>query len=179
MFTWFRQPARLDHTAAELYGAVVAQARNPAFYAEGGIPDTAEGRYELIVLNLFLVLERLKRTGQGAEDLSRSLLETFVTDMDDNLREMGVGDLSVAKKVKRAAGGVYQRGALYRRALTQGQGAAARAIAEEVAGAARLDLAAAGRLLGYARAADAHLARLSDEACLAGKISFPSPASPA
>ena len=175
MFTWFRQPARLSRTATELYGAVVAQARNPAFYADGGIPDTAEGRYELIVLNLFLVLERLNRAGAAAQDLSRRLIETFVTDMDDNLREMGVGDLSVPRKVKRAAGGIYERGALYRRALTRGEAASEQGICQEFAGAARISSEAAVVLLRYARVADGHLAGLSDETCLAGKISFPHP----
>lgn len=175
MFTWLRQPARPNDTAAELYGAVVAQARNPIFYAEGGIPDTAEGRYELIALHLFLVLERLKRTAKGAEDLRRDLLETFVSDMDDSLREMGVGDLSVPKKVKRATAGLYERGMLYRLALARGEAASEKAISNEIAALAGLDPAVAGRLLGYARASDAHLASLSDETCLKGKVSFPDP----
>ncbi len=178
MFTWFRQPARPNDTAAELYGAVVAQARNPIFYAEGGIPDTAEGRYELIALHLFLVLERLKRTAKGAEDLRRCLLETFVSDMDDSLREMGVGDLSVAKKVKRATGGLYERGMLYRLALARGEAASEKAVRNEIAALAGLDLLATGRLLDYARATEAHLASLSDETCLAGKVNFPNPNAP-
>ena len=117
MLAWLNSRSADDRKAADLYGAVVAQARNPAFYAECGIDDTPEGRYELIVLHLVLVLERLSAIGPAAAGLSRCLVETFVSDMDDSLREMGVGDLTVPKKVKKAAGGLYDRTAEYGAAL--------------------------------------------------------------
>lgn len=173
MFTWFRESTRRQRTASELYGAVVAQARNPAFYADGGIPDTAEGRFELIVLNLFLVLERLKVVAANADDVSRALLETFVTDMDDNLREMGVGDLSVPKKVKKAAAGFYDRAVLFRQVLAAGSGAADQAVISDLGAALGTSEAAGVRLTNYLRAAHTHLAAVTDGDCLAGRISFP------
>lgn len=129
---WSLIPGRrgLSHTASELYGRLVAQAREPAFYARLGVPDTPEGRLELLVLHVVLVLRRLKREGDAGADLGRALAETFVADMDDCLREMGVGDISVAKKVKKAAAALYDRSKDYGRAL---DGADAAALARIVA----------------------------------------------
>jgi cytochrome b pre-mRNA-processing protein 3 len=107
-------PAR---TATELYGRLVAQARSPAFYAGMGVPDTPEGRFELLLLHMALMLRRLQREGQETAQLARALSETFVIDMDDCMREMGVGDLTVAKKVKKAAAALYDRSRDYGKAL--------------------------------------------------------------
>jgi len=82
-----------------LYGAIVAQGRRPVFYAGFGVPDTVEGRFDMVVLHLVLVLGRLRREaggGQLAQDvIAQDLFGAFCRDMDHNLREMGVGDLTV------------------------------------------------------------------------------------
>lgn len=95
--------------ASELYGRLVAAARAPALYADIGAPDTPDGRLEVLVLHMVLVLRRLAAEGPGATELSRALSETFVTDMDDCLREMGVSDIAVARKVKKAAAALFDR----------------------------------------------------------------------
>ena len=117
MLEWLTGRSQSRRTASELYGRVVAEARQPLFYTDLGVPDTPEGRYELVVIALFLVLERLRAEGAEREKLSQQVLEAFVTDMDDCMREMGVGDLTVPKRVKRAAAGFYERAAAYRAAL--------------------------------------------------------------
>lgn len=124
MLSWFRARSANARKAKELYGAVVAMARHPQFYRDYGIPDTLNGRYEMIVLTLFQLLERLRVEGADAEELSRLTLEAFFTDMDDSMREIGVGDLSVSKKVKKAAAGFYERARAYRAALDQDDSAA-------------------------------------------------------
>jgi len=91
----------------------VTLARTPSFYSQFGVPDTPEGRFEAVALMLFMVLERLK-SGPGAQGLLRSTIEAFVTDMDDCMREMGVGDMVVPKRVKRAAAAFYERAGAYR-----------------------------------------------------------------
>lgn len=116
MLQWFRRRAAASRRAEELYGSVVTAARHPAFYKDMGVPDTPEGRFELVALHLFLALEGLKRDPTAAE-FSQRTIETFVTDMDDCMREMGVGDMAVGKKVKRAAAAFYERAGAYRRAL--------------------------------------------------------------
>lgn len=120
MLNWLKSRIKSVDEADRLYGALVAQARTPAFYAHLGVPDTMEGRYELVVLHLFLVLERLRDEGAGADLLSRGTLERFVEDMDDCMREIGVGDLKVPKKVKKAAAGFYERAGQLRPLLSDG-----------------------------------------------------------
>jgi cytochrome b pre-mRNA-processing protein 3 len=139
----------------------VASARQPAFYEAMGVPDTPEGRFELIALHLFLALESLKGRGQTAADLSQRTIESFVTDMDDCLREMGVGDLAVPKKVRRAAAAFYERAAAYRQGLAAVAPADLEAsLASYVfAGTPRND-ASTGRLARYVREA---VARLSSD----------------
>lgn len=117
MFNFFKPRNPTTLLARELYGAVVTQARNPAFYRDYGVPDTPEGRYEMIALHLVLTLDRIAGDTPEAKALQQETLETFVTDMDDAFREMGVGDTTVPKKVKKAAGGVYTRGVAYREAV--------------------------------------------------------------
>lgn len=117
MLDSFRTRAETRRKASEIYGAVVTQARSPRFYADLGVPDTPSGRYEMVALHLSLVLERLRPAGDHASALPRVLVETFVVDMDDSLRELGTGDLAVPKKVRRAAAGLYDRSVSYRTAL--------------------------------------------------------------
>jgi cytochrome b pre-mRNA-processing protein 3 len=175
VLAWFSSRSADDHKAAELYGAVVAQARRPAFYSECGIQDTPEGRYELIVLHLFLLLERLAGAGDEGSRLSRLVIEAFVGDMDDSLREMGVGDLSVPKKVKKAAAGLYDRAAVYRVALRQsGAGALQQNLEDQIPGLSG-NMQSSARLAAYVHRALAHLASLSIESLVAGRASFPVP----
>lgn len=123
MLNWLAKRADVARKAGNLYGAVVAQARQPSFYAGFDIPDTLEGRYEMIVLHLFLVLERLRQAAPDDTNLSRVLIERFVTDMDDCMREIGVGDFTVPKRVKKAAAVLYKRADAYRDALEAGSDA--------------------------------------------------------
>ena len=96
---------RKDTSAAKLYGAIVAQARLPVFYQEFGVPDTLEGRFLVLSLHLFAVLHRLKAEGTvahdwGAGNLAQELIDRFSEDMETVLRELGVSDLSIPKKVR-------------------------------------------------------------------------------
>jgi cytochrome b pre-mRNA-processing protein 3 len=173
MLSWLRTRALDRRKAGELYGAVVTQARNPAFYARMGVPDRPEGRYEMIVLHLFLLLDRLGADAPATNARAREVIETFVTDMDDCLREFGVGDLAVPKKVKRAAAGLYERAAAYRAALVQPDPAVlARSLAEHALPAATQS-AGAIALARYTRRAMVHLQRQTTADLLEGRLSFP------
>lgn len=99
-----------------LYSAIVAAARNPSFYAEWGVPDTLDGRFELIALHAFLAIRRLKQSGDNAA-FAQALFDTMFADIDRNLREMGVGDLSVGRQVKTMAKAFYGRVVAYERGL--------------------------------------------------------------
>lgn len=103
-FNWLRRPSPLKANAEKLYGAIVAQARLPEFYAKLGVPDTLEGRLSVLTLHIFAVLHRLRGEGAdglaSAQDLAQALVDHFSSDMDTVLREMGVSDLKVPKKVR-------------------------------------------------------------------------------
>jgi cytochrome b pre-mRNA-processing protein 3 len=104
-------------TINALYGAIVAQARKPVFYAGFAVPDTVEGRFDMVVLHLVLVLRRLRRDA-GLAKLAQGLFDSFCRDMDHNLREMGVSDLSVPKEMKRLGEAFYGRQRAYEEALS-------------------------------------------------------------
>lgn len=173
MFSWFKGAARNRSIAREIYGAVVAQSRLPELYAVHGIPDTPEGRFEAVAMHLCLVLERLNREGEAGRTLGQLLTETFVTDMDDNMREMGVGDLAVPRRVKKAAAGLYERALRYRGAL--GTGASAGALRETLRDLVLGPDAPAEKADGLAnhlRAVAAGLAGVPGADLLAGRVRF-------
>jgi cytochrome b pre-mRNA-processing protein 3 len=115
MRRWLRpDPARRG--AEELYAAAVAQARRPEFYGRLGVPDTLDGRFELVALHLFLILRRLKAQ-PGSEPVGQALVDRFVEDMDESLRELGAGDLGVGRKVKAMGQALYGRIAAYEAGL--------------------------------------------------------------
>lgn len=159
----------------DLYDAIVAQARTPGFYRELQVPDTIEGRFELIVLHIALVLDRLGRQGAAGQQLAQSLTESFVTDMDDTLREMGISDLGVPRRVKKAAAALYERGQAYASSLQARQAPPdplAAALSEHVYAGARAGLAPE-QLAGYVREAGALLDQQPASGLLAGQIAFP------
>jgi cytochrome b pre-mRNA-processing protein 3 len=149
---WLRpDPAR--QTAEQLYAALVAQARRPEFYRELGVPDTLDGRFELVALHTFLALRRLK-SGAGASDARQALVDIFVDDMDASLREMGAGDLGVGRRVKAMAQALYGRIAAYEAGLAGSEQALISALRRNVYGTAAdpaPDLAKLEKLASYVR----------------------------
>jgi cytochrome b pre-mRNA-processing protein 3 len=166
--------ARTDmrRKAGKIYGVIVTQARRPSFYADLGVPDTPSGRYEMVVVHLVLVLERLRSAPGAGADVPRLLVEAFIADMDDSLREMGTGDLTVPKKVRRAATGLYERSVAYQGALAANDGAALAAVLREHT-YTDADAQFAPRLAGYVQAAAAALAATGAEDVAAGSFGFP------
>lgn len=131
------------HTEA-LYNRVVEIARQPAFYEEGGVPDTAEGRFEVITLHMILAIRQLNSEGVKGKVAGQALFEHFFKDMDYAMREMGIGDTTIGKKVRAMAEVFYGRFKAYAKASDAGdfaalQQAISRNIfdAEETCGAVR------------------------------------------
>jgi len=158
-----------------LYGAIVAQARQPALFVDYGVPDTLDGRFDMIVLHTVLVLRRLRGEPAPTGERAQALFDLFMADMDRSLREMGVGDTTVPKRIKRMAEAFYGRLGAYVGALDAGdRPALAAALARNVHpdGA---DAALAGRLARYAEAAAAALAVAAPGDILAGRVEFPDP----
>lgn len=170
----FRRSLHTD-SIATLYGAIVAQARSPAFYLEFGVPDTLEGRFDLIVLHLVLVLRRLGGAGDRGAELGQRLFDAFCRDLDGNLREMGVGDLAVPKRMRRFAEAFYGRQAAYLAALAADDPRDfEKALARNILQVEGVD-DRAGRLARYARAAARRLDAQDDAGLFGGVSDFPNP----
>jgi cytochrome b pre-mRNA-processing protein 3 len=163
-------------TIETIYGTIVAQAREPVFYQALGVPDTVDGRFDMVLLHLWLVLRRLRRVG-GGEDLSQALFDHFCRDMDANLREMGVGDLTVPKRMKKFGEAFYGRTAAYDAALEQGRQALAGALGRNILNSH--DASRAAPLADYVDAAIAALEGVDAEALRQGAWRFPAPKVPA
>jgi cytochrome b pre-mRNA-processing protein 3 len=172
-FNHFRKPRLPPRGTIEaIYGMIVTQAREPLFYRDLGVSDTVNGRFDLLILHLWMVLRRL-RPMEGGEGLSQTLFDRFCADMDANLREMGVGDLTVPKRMQAFGEAFYGRAAAYDRALTEGAEPLAQALCKNILNGAQIDNAR--RLSAYTGTAIAELAAQDDAALLAASWSFPSP----
>lgn len=163
------RPARARGQA--LYRAVIAQARTPELYRTLGAPDTYEGRFELYVLHLALVLRRLKRQGSEAEEVSQATFDAFVSGLDAGLREMGVGDISVGRKMRKLGEAAYGRFKGYDEALAVDDGTLAAMLRRTVF--AGDEAAEVMGLAEYARAADAALGDTPLAAVIDGELRWP------
>lgn len=114
------RPAPEAVAAQSLLTWVVGEARRPDYYIEGGVADTVDGRFDLMMLQLFLMLRRLKAEGPAGQEMAQRLLDAAFSHLDEALREMGVGDLSVPKKMKAMAEAYRGRAAAYEAALETG-----------------------------------------------------------
>jgi cytochrome b pre-mRNA-processing protein 3 len=172
IFRWFA-PASREASIASLYGAIVAQARRPAFYQIYRVPDTVTGRLEMIMLHAVLVLHRLQGESAAGRELGQDLFDRFCSDMDDNMREMGVGDLMVPRKMRRIGEAFYGRQAAYGAALaaTHNEPLTATLARNVFAGSSEGDGAA--RLAAYSRRAVCALT--AQDRFEHGEISFPDP----
>lgn len=132
--------------AEALYGRIVVQARKPVFYEKFGVPDTIDGRFDLVVLHAFLVLRRLGMGETTTEKLRQELFNAMFMNMDSSLRELGVGDLSVGKRIKKMATAFYGRVEAYEMPMSTSDGVVlAEAIARNLfRGAATKEGAASG-----------------------------------
>jgi len=172
-FNHFRKPRLVPRGTIEtIYGMIVTQAREPLFYRDLGVPDTVKGRFDLLVLHLWMVLRHL-RSVMGSTELAQGLFDRFCEDMDANLREMGVGDLAVPKKMQAFGEAFYGRAAAYDMALTDGFEALAQAICRNVLGGESVENAR--RLATYVEAAMTSLANESDVNRLGSVWKFPLP----
>jgi cytochrome b pre-mRNA-processing protein 3 len=173
-FNHFKKPRIAQRGTIEaIYGMIVTQAREPLFYRDLGVPDTVNGRFDLLVLHLWMVLRRLKPIPGGAV-LSQALFDRFCEDMDANLREMGVGDLTVPKRMQAFGEAFYGRAAAYDLALTEGKEALAQALCKNILNGEQLENAR--RLAFYAETVISSLAGLDEARMEGGSWRFPSPA---
>lgn len=181
MLHWLRRRSELAQNARHLYERIVAQARSAAFYRDLGVPDTMEGRFEMIVLHMVLVRERLKREGADGQRLGQMVLEHLIADMDDALRQFGY-DMGVPRRVKKAAAAFGDRSLAYSAALAAAsQGGADDPLALQLTTSlwgseanAAPEGAKVAVLAAYVRRAAAGLHGQPLAEMLAGDLAFPS-----
>jgi cytochrome b pre-mRNA-processing protein 3 len=104
-----RPPSTARAAAERLHAAAVAQSRTPALYARLGAPDTVEGRFEMLALHLVLLLDRMKGQDGVVAEVRQTLFDVFVSQLDGALREMGVGDLAMSKRMRKLGALFYGR----------------------------------------------------------------------
>lgn len=168
---------RREGTIAALYGAIVAQARSPAFYKAYGVPDTVNGRLEMILLHIFLFIRRLRSESETLRGAGQEVFDLFCRDMDDNLRELGVGDLAVPRQMRQIGEAFYGRATAYDTALSSTDAAAlSNALMRNVFSGLSQYSADAERLAAYMRDTIRHLERQNGADYAQGRISFPDPA---
>ncbi len=160
------------------YEKIVAQARHPVFYLAGGVEDNVDGRFDMLVLHVYLLVNRMNEDGdEPGTVFSQGVFDHLFEDMDRSLREMGVGDLSVGKKIKKMAQVFYGRVKAYDEGLktyhkdpSELEDALRRNIYAE-----RNDNGAAGKLAAYVNASAQHLGKIDTESRLQGELSFLDP----
>jgi cytochrome b pre-mRNA-processing protein 3 len=164
---------RRERRAAALaaYTRIVERAREPAFYLGWGVPDTLDGRFEVLALHVFLVLNRLKRETGEAAVFAQELFDTMFADLDSALREMGAGDLGVGRRVQAMAKGLYGRIAAYERGLGDEVEMTA-ALRRNLFGTAATSTAQLAAFGAYARRQVAALAAQPIAALVAGALAF-------
>ncbi len=152
---------RLDRVH-DLYTAIVTQARQAQFYQNLGVPDSLDGRFDLIVLHLHLVARKLLASGDQGKEIEQGLLTLFFADMDRSLREMGVGDLSVGKKIRNMAEAYYGRASAYDEALkSESVQPLQDAVVRNVYGGKDVSEAAATCVASYTRAIESEISALN------------------
>lgn len=166
-----------EAAARSLYECIVHQARRPEFYIGMGVPDTVDGRFDLIAVHAFLVMHRLKDAGAEARALSQALFDIMFADMDQNLREMGVGDMGVGPKVKRMAKAYYGRVAAYEAGLAGGDEVLVAALRRNLFRKTEPDERQLTAMAAYMRRERQALERQESARLLEGRVVFGEPES--
>jgi cytochrome b pre-mRNA-processing protein 3 len=188
MLAWLKRNSDRAAIEHELFERIVAQSRSPHFYRDLGVPDSMEGRFEMILLHFALLLGRLKTEGAAGQRLGQALMEKLFASMDDALRQIGIGDMGVPRRVKKAAAAFIERTRDYEAALagpapsSPGQVAQADPLAAAIARhafsapCAEANAAAgAAAIAHYMRQArEVLVAQPADEIFL-GRLTFPEP----
>lgn len=162
-------------TAHALYLALVAQARHPAFYTDLEVPDTLDGRYEMIMLHAFLVIRHLVNEGTAGQALAQALFDTMFGDMDRALREMGVGDAGVGKHVKAMAKGYFGRAAAYELGISEQKQPLIDVITRNIYGTVEVSQESARKLAVYVLRENQALTLNGSAGLLQGQVSFGPP----
>lgn len=159
--------------AHRLYLSVVEQARKPAFYRHYGVPDTLDGRFEMILVHAVLLLRRLRDEGEAGTELGQVTFDVMIDDLDQSLREMGVGDLGVGRRVKSMAKAYFGRTEAYEAGLTASDDdELIAALERNLFGTVAVEAPCVTVMAGYMRDLSRRLEGQSGTDLLAGSVDF-------
>ncbi len=175
MFKQFFNPARRRNRAIAdaVYVRIVAAARQPAPYSDWAVPDTPLGRFEMVGLHIYLFLRRIRGEGEAADALGQELADTFFLDVDQSLRELGIGDMGIPKRMKTLARMFYGRTKSYDEALDAGDLVALTAALRRNVRPDAADWPQAAQLAAYVVQASDELAAQQLDVLLSGEVHFP------
>lgn len=170
-----KKTAETLHSVGTIYSIIVGAARKPVFYSDLSVPDTVDGRFDMIILHTFFVLDRLQNSDAGNNKaFSQKLFDYMFADMDRSLRELGVGDLGVPKHMKRMMKGFNGRMDQYHTSLEQSD---TQALTESLRkniffGADNVTSDQVKQMATYAKAQYAHINKASIDDILSGTLTF-------
>ncbi len=165
---------RHERASFQLYNAAVRAGREPYYYRDLGVPDTLDGRFDMVGLHVFLLIDRLRAAPEPGPALSQGVFDAMFADMDFNLREMGVGDMTVGKKNRQMWEAFHGRAQAYQAALADANDEALAAALRRNVWRDAAPEGAAGQLAAYVRQCQAALAAEPLERFVDGTASFPS-----
>jgi len=167
-------PSQMDQSVAAIYDTVMRQSRSPELYLEMSVPDTVDGRFDLLAVHMHMVLRRIKDQGDSAQIMGQKLFDAMFRDMDTQLREIGIGDMGIGKRIKKMAQGFYGRMESFDVGLdSEDESILSAALERNVY---RHGLPehpeALTRLAAYVRAQHGHIESQTIDDIVAGKLSF-------
>lgn len=161
--------------ARPFHEALIEQSRQPHFYARLGVPDTMLGRYEMVCLHAYLVLTRLQREGDEGRRLAQTLYEMIFDDFDVALREVGIGDMGIGKRIKKLARNLHGRISVYDSGLATGDAELEAALRRNMYASAEPSAEQVAGMIAYIRAARRDMDDCPAEALFAAQLPFPDP----
>jgi cytochrome b pre-mRNA-processing protein 3 len=173
----FLKDDQLDAAAMAVYGAMATQARNPAFYLAYDVPDTVDGRFEMMSLHAYLLFRRLKGQGEETDRLAQATYDVMFKEMDLALRELGAADLGVGKRIKHMAESLNGRIQVYDQGLAAGDEHASlkAALRRNLYGTVEPSEANLDRMVRYLLASIAGLEAQPMDQVAGGRFAFPDP----
>lgn len=177
IFGLFRKRNHNRSIVDRQYATLTSVAREPVFYLDFDVPDTVMGRFEMLSLVLILYFRRTRASETSGQEIAQEIVDAFFQDIDYSIRELGIGDTSVPKRMKKLAGMFYGRLESYASALDSGDAAAlAAALSRNVYPQAGEAASPMVRLAGWALEAEAALAAVPENDIATGSALFPIPA---
>tara|TARA_R110001583_G_scaffold27985_7_gene99758 strand:+ start:32242 stop:32931 length:690 start_codon:yes stop_codon:yes gene_type:complete len=172
LFGWLKKKDRKQSAAFALYSALVSQARQPAFYTRLGVADTMEGRFDLILVHAFILFRRLKKD-ENSRELAQVIFDVMFADLDQNMREMGIGDVGILKRIRKMSESYHGRIVAYEEGAQSGAIELAAALKRNLYADTEVTDAQLMAMVGYINDALSELDKQNSQNLHSGVVYFP------